>query len=110
MSSEVLMSDPLTRSSLIFHNVDPAKGDKYVFEDRQDVTELIEDNKRAYNAVDERARHGVFNRYAEIPMNLFMDLWKQGRFRGSKLSRDDARWLDDPDNKAFRRRPGKLSR
>lgn len=110
-SSEVLESDPLTRSSLIFHDLDPSKGDKFVLEDRQDVTELLEDNKRSYNSYDQRARHkGTFHRYAEIPMNLFMEMWAQGRFRGTKLSREDARWLDDPDNKAFRTRPGSLSR
>lgn len=111
-SSEVLMSDPLTRTKTIFHNLNPAKGDEFVIEDRQDVTELVDTNKRLYNSFDERSKFGkgAFHRVASIPLNVFFDLWKQGRFRGAKLSHDDARWLDDPDNRFFRTRPGKMSK
>jgi hypothetical protein len=77
------------------------------FEERQDVTEIVEDNKHFMNATDERARYGEFDRVASIPIGVFMELRKKGIVQDRKAF---ARWLDDPDNKVFRTRPGKLSK
>lgn len=107
MDSEVLASDPIGKIQTIFHPSNDEAGN-YVLEERQDVTDLVEHNKAAYNSIDERARHGTFNRYASIPLNLFFDLFKKGHFRGAKLSKDDKRWLNDSDNRFFRTRPGRV--
>jgi len=107
-NSEVLSSDPLGKIQTIFHPHNDDSG-TFTLEERQDVTDLIDTNKRLYNEVDERARFGNgIVRVASIPMNIFLQAWKQGRFRGSKLSKEDRAWLNDSDNKAFRTRPGRL--
>jgi hypothetical protein len=107
MHSEILASDPLTKIKTIFH---PTHDDKGTFhlEEVQDAEDIVDVNRRLYNDVDERARHGTMNRYASIPLVLFFDLWKKGMFRGAKLSKDDKRWLNDRDNLYFRTRPGRL--
>lgn len=107
MDSEVLSSDPLGKIQTIFHPTTDDDG-KYVLEEKQDVTDLVEANKTLYNSVDERARWGSMSRVASIPLTTFFDLWKQGYFRGSKLSKDDKRWLNDNENRFFRTRPGRV--
>ena len=107
MDSEVLASDPLAKIQTIFHPHGDDKG-TYTLEERQDVTELLESNKVAYNSVVERARHGTFNRYASIPLNLFFEQWAKGMWRGSKLGQEERRWLNDNENRFFRTRPGRV--
>lgn len=75
----------------------------------QDAEDIVEANKLLYNDVDERARYGEhFTRVASIPLSIwFNKLVREGiAFDETALTR----WLDDPDQKAFRTRPGKLSR
>lgn len=106
--SEVLMSDPIAKIQTIFHPTDE-NGEKFVLEERQDVTELIDQNKRLYNSIDERARYkGTFNRVASIPLNVMLDCYRKGMFRSNKLSKEDKAFLNDPDNRFFRTRPGRV--
>jgi len=85
-----------------FH-YDPAS-DTFTIASKQDVTGLVEQNKAEYNA--EHGRHGEgFTKYASIPGNVYADL----QWRGIA---DDERafkaWLEDPDNRVFRTRPGRI--
>ena len=79
----------------------------------QDVTDIVEDNKRHFNSYDERARWSgeIFgNRVAAIPLTVIDDLNKQGIMRGFHVL-DQARfkaWLNESDNRAFRTRPGRV--
>ncbi len=72
----------------------------------QDVTAVIEANKAIYNAVDEKANwNGEWHLVASIPMALFYDLKAKG------IIDDQARlkaWLNDPENRFFRTRPGRV--
>lgn len=72
----------------------------------QDVTDLVEANKAAYNAVDERATWaGDWHRVASIPISVWFDLVRQG------IANDEARlrrWMNDRDNLVFRTRPGRV--
>jgi hypothetical protein len=103
-------TDPLTQTKTIIHEIPKGNDVDWVIESKQDATDLIEANKRAYNSVDERARFGEhFVRVASIPMNLAMQLHAEGRLNESN-GRDFMRWLDNPDNKYFRTRPGSLSK
>ncbi len=82
-----------------------------VIEMRQDVTEIIEQNKKEYNSYDERARWSdqLFgNKVASIPYSVIDDLNKAGIMRGFAVLDDKrfAAWLNDPMNRAWRTRTG----
>lgn len=81
-----------------------------VIETKQDISSIIEQNKREYNATDERARWGEWSKIGSIPLAVIQDLNRQGILRGfavvdMKRFKD---WLNHPDNRFFRTRPGKV--
>ena len=77
----------------------------------QDVTDIIEQNKREYNANNGAWGGDILdNKIASIPMTVIDDLNKKGIMRGfdvldQKLFR---KWLNDPDNRFFRTRQGRI--
>ena len=82
-----------------------------VIETRQDVTGIIEQNKKEYNSFDERARwsDNLFgNKVASIPMTVIDDLNKAGIMRGYAVLDEKrfAAFLNDPMNRAWRTRTG----
>jgi len=84
-----------------------------VIQTRQDVTDIVEQNKKEFNSFDERARWSdqLFgNKVASIPMTVIDDLNKQGIMRGFAVLDDKrfAMWLNDPMNRAWRTRTGKV--
>lgn len=81
------------------------------YETRRDVQGELDANKFQFNQFDERARWSsdVHNHVATIPDFLYYQLLaKFGSIRHNRKAW--LRWLDDPDNRAFRTRPGKLSK
>ena len=84
-----------------------------VIESSQDVSGIIESNKAQFNSYDERAKwsdHLFGNKIASVPLVVIDDLNKQGIMRGFHVV-DQARfkaWLNHPDNRAFRTRPGRV--
>jgi len=82
-----------------------------VIQTRQDVSDIVEQNKKEYNSYDERARWSdqLFgNKVASIPMTVIDDLNKEGIMRGYAVV-DEKRfavWLNDPMNRAWRTRTG----
>ena len=82
-----------------------------IIQTRQDVSDIVEQNKKEYNSYDERARWSdqLFgNKVASIPMTVIDDLNKAGIMRGFAVL-DDKRfacWLNDPMNRAWRTRTG----
>lgn len=80
---------------------------------KQDVSGIIEANKKEYNSYDERAKWSddIFgNKIASIPMTAIDDLNKAGVMRGFAIV-DEVRfasYLNDPMNRAWRTRPGKV--
>jgi len=84
-----------------------------VIQTRQDVTKIMEQNKKEFNSFDERAKWSdqLFgNKVASIPMTVIDDLNKQGIMRGFAVLDDKrfAMWLNDPMNRAWRTRTGKV--
>jgi hypothetical protein len=82
-----------------------------VIQTRQDVSDIVEQNKKEYNSFDERARWSdqLFgNKVASIPMTVIDDLNKAGIMRGFAVLDDKrfALWLNDPMNRAWRTRTG----
>ena len=81
-----------------------------VIETTQDVSSIIEQNKREYAATDERAKWGEWSKIGSIPLAVIQSLNQQGILRGFAVV-DQKRfkdWLNNPDNRFFRTRPGKV--
>jgi len=82
-----------------------------IVQTRQDVSAIVEQNKKEYNSFDERARwsDNLFgNKVASIPLTVIDDLNKQGIMRGYAVVDDKrfAAFLNDPMNRAWRTRTG----
>ena len=77
----------------------------------QDVTELIEQNKKEYNESDSKWSDQLFgNKVASIPFVAIDKLNKLGVMKGFEIL-DQKRffaWLNDRDNIAFRTKRGNL--
>jgi hypothetical protein len=89
-----------------FHDLDG----KYFIETKQDISQIIEGNKAEFNAIDENAKWGEFAKVASLPNVVIDDLNKQGIMRGFAVM-DEKRFrafLNHPDNRFFRTRPGQL--
>lgn len=84
-----------------------------IIETRQDVSAIVEQNKKEYNSYDERARWSdelLGNKVASIPYSVIDDLNKVGIMRGFAVI-DEKRfacWLNDPLNRAWRTRTGRV--
>lgn len=104
MYSKVFDVDPVTGVKKMWH-YDGDK-DEGIIESIIDATDVVEENKAQFNQIDEKAGwKGDMHKVASIPMTLFYDLKKQG------IIDDPARlkaWLNDPDNRFFRTRPGRV--
>lgn len=102
--SRLFSSDPLTRVRTLWHeDVDG----NVTIETQHDVEDIIDLSKASYNSTDERARFGkgVMHRVAQIPMPILMELERRGITKDPKAFK---KWLNDPDNRVFRTRPGKV--
>lgn len=90
----------------LFHYDDATE--QFGIETLQDVTGIAEANKGVMATMDERSPwKGEMERVASIPMNIYSELVRKGIADDEKALR---KWLDDPDNRVFRTRPGSLSR
>jgi hypothetical protein len=84
-----------------------------VIETRQDVTANIEQNLKEFNSYDERAKWSddMFgNKIASIPLTVIDDLNAKGIMRGFAIvdQKRMKQWLNSPDNRFFRTRPGRV--
>ena len=79
--------------------------DEATIQTQQDVTAIIEENKNEFNQVDERQRWGEFSRVASIPLSVFYQLKNEGKLEDQAYMK---RWLNDPENRHFRTRPGEV--
>lgn len=90
---------------------DPATGISHVFSIdehglatitvEQDVTPIVETNKREFNA-DHRG-FGEWSKVASVPLSIYNDWVKQGKVHDQAFLK---RFLNDPENRFFRTRPG----
>lgn len=81
-----------------------------VFKHETDFSQVLEENKRTYNQVDEKARWGDGQLVANIPFEMINWLNQQGILRGFEVI-DQKRmkeWLNNSDNQYFRTRPGRI--
>ena len=95
--------DPTTKRTEFFSYDELT--DKVTIRTETDVTDIVEENKALYNAVNERTRFGEMTKVASIPMTLYAELSKSGKLFDQAYMK---RWLNDPDNRVFRTRPGTM--
>ncbi len=85
--------------------------DEITIKQEQEVSALIEQNKREYNDTEKKWSDQLFgNKVASIPFVAIDKLNKQGIMQGFKVL-DQKRlfaWLNDPENRFFRTKPGQL--
>jgi hypothetical protein len=82
-------------------------GDKLIVERVQDVEPILNDNKRALNNASSSWK-GEFHHVASIPLVI---IEKYKNEKGIDLLKDKAalkKFLNDPDNKFFRTKPGRI--
>lgn len=104
--AKILGTDKIKKRQSVAHNTD----DGIVIATEQDITEIIEQNKREYNASSTTWGDGdVFsNKIASIPFTVIDELNKQKIMRGFHVldSKRFKAWLNDPDNRFFRTKQG----
>ena len=102
MQSKVFDINPITGVKKMWHY--DADKDEAIIETIVDASSVVEDNKAEFNHFDERASwKGDLHKVATIPMSLYYELKKQGITDDPKRMKA---WLNDPDNRFFRTRPG----
>ena len=92
----------------VAHNSD---SDDVVIATHQDVTDIIEQNKKEYNQTTGRWGDDILdNKIASIPLTVIDSLNQQGIMRGFHVidQKKFKQWLNEPDNRFFRTRQGKI--
>lgn len=92
----------------VAHNTDEGG---IVVATQQDVTDIVEQNKQEYNANNGRWGDDIFdNKIASIPLTVIDTLNQQGIMRGFHVVDQTAfrKWLNNPDNRFFRTRQGRV--
>jgi hypothetical protein len=92
VSGRILGGDEITRRTDYWH----ADSEGVAIESRQDVEPIIEANK-AEQAMYQGSKGDKFA--ARIPLAIYEDLVRRGIANDSRKFK---RWLNDPDNRAFR--------
>lgn len=98
---KVLDHDPVTGISHVFYYDDET--DEATITAEQQLAPIIDENKELYN--DAPTRFGDTARVAQIPMVVYWDLQKRGILNDQVALK---KWLNDPDNRFFRTRPGNV--
>ncbi len=106
----------MTIHKRVFHR-DPVAGtteylyydddtDQIRMETEQDIEPLAELAQYVRHGFDERARwKGDMHHVASVPMTVYEELRKKGILQDKVALR---KWLNDPDNRVFRTRPGRV--
>jgi len=85
--------------------------DEITIKQEQDVSALMDQNKKEYNNAESKWSDQLFgNKVASIPYTAIDYLNKQGIMKGFSVL-DQKRffgWLNDPENRFFRTKPGHL--
>jgi hypothetical protein len=97
-----LINDDAFTGVKTYYNYDADK-DEAIISKEQDISGIIEANKAEFNAAPER--WGEWTKVGSIPLSVYYELERQGILNDQKAM---AKWLNDPDNRAFRTRPGTI--
>jgi len=104
MTTKIFDIDPVLGTKKLWHY--DAEKDQATIQTVIDATLVVETNKERFNSFDERANwNGDMHHVASIPMALFYQMKAEGKLDDQAYMK---RWLNDPDNRAFRTRPGEV--
>jgi hypothetical protein len=104
MHTKLFDINPITGTRKMWHY--DAEKDEATIETIIDATQIVSDNKDRFNSFDEKANwKGDMHHVASIPMALFYQMKAEGKLDDEAYMK---RWLNDPDNRAFRTRPGEV--
>lgn len=81
-----------------------------VIETSQNVSPWVERNKAEYAATDERTKWGELAKIASVPDSVILEWNRLGFCRGYFITDQKAlkKWLNDPENRHWRTRPGEV--
>lgn len=81
-----------------------------ILETVQDVSHIVEGNKKLFNEITSQDKWGDITHVARLPLTVIDDLNKKGIMRGFAVLDEKAfkAFLNDPDNRFFRTRPGRV--
>jgi hypothetical protein len=104
METRVLDWNPDTGVTQLFHY--DHLTDQFHIENVYDAEPILDQNKDLTSLVGPDAKwKGDMHRVAQIPMTIYMDLMKKGITKDPKAFK---KWLNDPANRYFRTRGGKV--
>ena len=99
MNRRIIDHDPESGISHVFYS----NGDEYRVVAEQDVSSLIEANKKAL--IEAPDRFGEWTRVASIPLVELNRLRREGKLNDQPYLK---RWLNDSDHRYFRTHPGRI--
>lgn len=106
MRTSVVSGDRIGRARSLWHTQSDGS---VVLENQQDVTDIIDTNKRLFRSVNEKTPFGVrkhaMRRVASIPNVIYWAPEFQKILNDDKALR---KWLNDPSNRCFRVFPGRV--
>lgn len=106
LETRVFSHDPETGKTVYFHYDET--DDSFTLETHEPMGDLVEDAKRAFNEVDERAGwRGDMHHVGWIPGTIHAKIVRENP-DPVDYQRAIKRWLNDPDNRGFRSRPGRI--
>lgn len=108
LSPRVLSRDPITGIREIFVPINN-EGDFHIVtqQDHEPIMQSVQDERNLHRSKAWQKWKGDMHKVASIPMPVWNELCRLGIAFDERELR---KWLDDPDQKVFRTKPGRLSR
>jgi hypothetical protein len=105
MDSRVFDIDPVTGQQKVFHY--DHNNDRFHIETKMDVEPILDLNKAQLIGESSKGRNwrGDMHKVASIPMHVYLDLQKRGIIQDQRKFKA---WLNDPDNKYYRTKGGRV--
>lgn len=103
IDKRILDYDPMTGVTEYFYY--DSDEDKCIIQQVQNTDVIVEQNKSLLAQSSKHDRYGEWSKVASIPMTIWADLNAKGIIRDKDAFR---KWLNDPDNKYFRTREGRV--
>lgn len=101
--TRIFSQDPTSGVRKLFHFNDETE--EVTIETFQKVDPILESAQRSFNSYGKRARWGDGDRVGHIPTAVYAEWCAKGQLGDQDVIRA---WLNDPANKRYRTRPGRV--